>query len=241
MKYNTGLQAVMQLEAEAAHYGVIRTTDKDGRKHFIVTCGQCNRQQNSFNSTFDHVDEILSHFRRQGWQFDYKLPPYCTAQCQRSAKRAKQVEEREKRQIEEMNHKPQAPPPNSIPSVIPAISSAPPMIGPNPKIVVKVITLLNEQFDLDKRLFRPGWSDDRIAKEAGTSLTFVVGYREDAYAKLAEDPMATKFREDIKALEDLQSAQSSALMASMADFSRKIDDLKARLDKWTGAHHKAQG
>jgi hypothetical protein len=225
MKYTTGQNAVMQLEAEAAHYGVIRTTDKDGRRHFITTCGHCGRQQNTFNSTFDHVDEILSHFRKQGWMFDYKVSPYCTAQCQRSAKKARQIEDREKRQIEEMNHKPSAPP---------APVAAPSMIGPNPKIVVKVITMLNEHFDLDKRLFREGWSDERIAKEAATSLTFVVGYREDAYAKLAEDPMTTKLREDIKALEELQARH-------VAEVNAKLDELKARLDKWTGVHHKAQG
>jgi hypothetical protein len=227
LKYTTGQNAVLQLEADAAHYGVIRSTDKDGRRHFLVTCGQCNRQQNTFNSTFDHVDEILSHFRKQGWQFDYKVSPYCTPQCQRSAKKAKQAEEREKKRVEEMNHKPQAPP-------LPAPVAAPSMIGPNPKIVVKVITMLNEHFDLEKRLYRSGWSDERIAKEADTSLSFVMGYREDAYAKLAEEPAATKLREDIQALEDLQAQH-------VAEINAKIAELKARLDKWTGAYNKAQG
>ena len=227
MKYTSGQNAVMQLEADAAHYGVIRTTDKDGRRHFITTCGHCQRQQGTFNSTFDHADEVLTHFRKLGWIFDYKSSPYCTSQCQRSAKNAKRIEDREKRRTEEVNHKPQAPP-------LPAPVAAPSLIGPNPKIVVRVITMLNEHFDLEKRLYRSGWSDERIAKEADTSLTFVVGYREDAYAKLAEDPVTTKLREDIKAVEDLQAQHA-------ADVAAKLDDLKARLDRLTGVHHKAQG
>ena len=234
MKYSTGQNAVMLLEADAAHYGVIRTTDKDGRRHFIATCAHCQRQQNTFNSTFDHVDEVLTHFRRLGWMFDYKASPYCTSQCQRSAKNAKRIEDREKRRIEEVNHKPQAPPTHSTIEAAAAALPPPPSLIGNPKIVVKVITMLNEHFDLEKRLFRSGWSDERIANEAGTSVTFVVGYREDAYAKLAEDPVATKMREDIRALEDLQAQH-------VAEISAKVDELKARLDKWTGVHHKALG
>jgi polyhydroxyalkanoate synthesis regulator phasin len=224
------MNAVLQLEADAAMYGVVRSTDRDGRKHFIATCAQCNRQQNTFNSTFDHVDEILSHFRKQGWVFDYKVSPYCTTQCQRSAKKAKQIEDREKRKIEEMNHKPQAPPaPPPLPPVV-----ATPSIGTHPKIARRVITLLNENFDCDKRLYHPGWSDELVAKEADAALVFVVKYREDAYAKLAEEPMVTKIREDIKALEDLQAQHC-------AEINGKIEELKARLDKLTGVHHKAQG
>lgn len=127
-----------------------------------------------------------------------------------------------------MNHKPQGPP-LSAPAIAP-----PSMIGPNPKIVVKVITMLNEHFDLEKRLYHSGWSDERIAREAGTSLIFVVGYREDAYAKLAEDPEMTKLRDDIRALEELQAQH-------VTEFGRKLSDLKAQVDRHTGAHHKAQG
>jgi hypothetical protein len=228
MKYNnSGLQAVMQLEADAAHHGVVRSTDKDGRRHFIVTCGHCDRSQSTFNSTFDHVDEVLNHFRKTGWIFDYKISPYCSTQCQRSAKKAKQLEQREQRKTEEMNVKPQAPP-LSAPVV------ATPSIGPSPKIARRVITLLNENFDCDKRLYRPGWSDERVAKEAECALTFVINNRKEAYAELAEDPMATKLREDIKALEDLQAQH-------VAEVNARIVELKARLDKWTGVHHKAQG
>ena len=227
---HTGLNAVMHLEAQAAHYGVIRTTDSDGRRYFLVTCGHCKRQQNTFNSTFDHVDEILNHFRKPGWIFEYDESPYCSTPHMREAKRAKQLAEREKRKVEEMNHKPSPPLPAPV-----TPSAAPPSIGPNPMIIIQVVTMLNDHFNKVTRLYEAGWSDERVAKEAATSLSLVVGYREEGYGKLAEDPEKTKFREGIKVIEDLQAQYA-------ADIATRLDALKARMDThWPSGHHKAAG
>ena len=48
---STGQQAVLQIEAEAAAYGVVRSTDSQGRARFEVTCGDCGKQTGMFNSS----------------------------------------------------------------------------------------------------------------------------------------------------------------------------------------------
>ena len=208
----TGQNAVIQIEAEAASFGAIRTTDANGRARFEVTCGDCGKQAGMFNASINHAEQVLTHFRKQGWIFSHKVSPYCSTQCSRHAAQIRKDERRD----EEMKQPTQA--------------VHTPVIGPNPKIARRVITLLNEHFDTDKRLYHHGWSDERVAKEANASLEFVINYRKEAYAELAEDPVATKLRDDIKALEDL-----------IQDYLQKLEDLKIRVDRFTGHYHKAQG
>ena len=226
----TGQSAVLQIETDAAVYGCRRSHDANGRPRYEITCGECGKEDGVFNASFQHAEDILSHFRRKGWSFERRSSPYCSTQCKRAAK-LKQAQDRKE---EEMKH-PQTniqPPP--LPAAPIAHTPIPASIGPNPKIARRVITLLNEHFDVDRRLYQIGWSDERVAKEGEAAIDFVIKYRDDAYAKLAEDPEATKLRADIKALDELQAQYS-------VEINGKLDDLRVRLDKFTGVHHKAQG
>jgi hypothetical protein len=241
----TGEQAILQIEAKAAVYGVVRTHDSNGRPRYEVTCGVCQTKDGVFNASLQHAEQILSHFRRKGWMFTRGAHPYCSTEHERDAKR---IAKREKERLqEEMKHPirhatyssppPPPPPPPVIEAPVPdpvILAPPPPVVTAavpsNPQITIQVVTLLNEHFDKSKRLFLPGWSDERIAKEVGTSLTFVVGYREVGYGKLAEDPIATKFRTEIKALED-----------KVAGLALEVGEMKAKLDRYLGGHHKALG
>ena len=112
-----------------------------------------------------------------------------------------------------------------------------PAIGPNPIIMRRVITLLNDQFDMKTRLYREGWSDERVAKDAETSPDYVTTLRRSAYGELAEDPMITKARDDIGALKSLLETEIIKLRAT---FEAQIKELDYKLARIIG-HHKAAG
>lgn len=227
----TGQNAVILIEAEAASYGAIRTTDATGRVRFEVTCGACSKQNGMFNPSINHADQVLTHFRKQGWIFNHHMSPYCSTPCFRSAKQIK----KDDRRIQEMKH-PTVVDSGHLPqaSVAPPSIITHPTIEPSAKISRRVITLLNDHFDTDKRLYAQGWSDERVRLEADASLEFVIKTRKDAYAELAEDPETTKMRQEIKSLEELVNLYNS-------DIQSKLEELKLRMDKLTGVYHKAQG
>lgn len=111
---------------------------------------------------------------------------------------------------------------------------ATPAIGPNPKIARRVNRLLDDHFDEEKRLYREGWSDDRVAKEADAAIDFVINTRRVAYAELAEDPEATQLRATIKAVEDKMYEEVNTIFTA-------IDELKARFERHVaGGFRKAQ-
>lgn len=209
----TGLTAVLQLEAEAAHYGLIPVVDREGRKRWRATCAECAKESGYFNASVNHADQLRAHFKKNGWAFGYNMPAFCSTQCARTAREAKRAAERERNQA--MIEK--TPPPTSI--------------GPNPMIIVTVVTLLNENFDRAKHLYASGWSDARVAKEAQTSVEFVANFRRTGgYGELAENPEYGKLRADLKALEDLQ-----------ADLARQISVFKSQTERVLGQHNKAAG
>ena len=69
--------------------------------------------------------------------------------------------------------------------------------APDPKIAKRIYRKLDEVFDEDKRRFATGWTDEKIAKEIGTSPELVTRIRREAYGELAEDPAIVTLRDDI--------------------------------------------
>lgn len=73
-------------------------------------------------------------------------------------------------------------------------------VGPDPKIARKVYGLLDDHFDEDKKLYKHGWNDQKIAAEVDTSPDLVATIRKGAYGELAEDPRIQGFRDDLELL-----------------------------------------
>lgn len=100
----------------------------------------------------------------------------------------------------------------------------------NPKLQRKVFALLDDHFDEDKRLYRSGWSDKKIAEEAQTSEQFVQTLRKGAYGELAEDPAVTALRAEINALTDEAKALEDMLLDQLSKIEQKITQLHSRLN-----------
>jgi len=74
------------------------------------------------------------------------------------------------------------------------------MIKADPKIARRIYAMLDERFIDDKRIYQPGWSDEKVATTLGVSVEIVMNIRRTAYGELAEDPKVTQLRDDIELL-----------------------------------------
>jgi len=206
----------MEMAAECARHGILEILDGAGRRRWQATCGHCGKSTDYFRADVKDAPQILNHFAKTKWILTRKGSPYCSTEC---GKTARQIE-MEKRM--------------STPTKAPPVQA----IGPNPVIMRRVITLLNDQFDIDKRLYRDGWSDERVAKDAETSPEFVTTFRRSAYGELAEDPMISRLRDDIAALKELLDQEAAKLRAH---FDAQIRELDYKLARIIGQHNKAAG
>lgn len=199
----------LRLQAECAHHGVREIVDGAGRRRWEVACSQCGKATNFFRSDVKNAQQVVNHFLRAGWVLKRKATPYCSVECSKAARMELKMPEK-------------AAPVQAI--------------GPNPVIMRRVITLLNDQLDMDKRLYRAGYSDERVAKEAETSLEFVVSFRRSAYCELAEDPMISQVRGEVAALKGLFEEEIAKLRAH---FEPQIKEVDYKLARLIGTHKAA--
>jgi hypothetical protein len=202
----------LQLAAECAHHGLREIIDGQGRRRWLAACGHCGKESSVFRADVRNAQQVLGHFTRAKWILARKASPYCSKECSNAERTMSSTN---------TNKAPAAP--------VQAI-------GPNPVIMRRVITLLNDQFDMKTRLYREGYSDERVAKEAETSPEFVTTFRRGAYGELAEDPMISKLREEVAALKALQLEELAKMRAVFEAQTKELDYKLARL---TG--HKAAG
>lgn len=118
-------------------------------------------------------------------------------------------------------------------------------IGPDPKIARLIYASLDEHFDEVRRLYRSGWSDERIAKEIETSPVIVSRIRAAAYGELAEDPKITALRDDLELIRmevEENVAKAIAVANKAADDAREaIRKMQETLARAGVDHHKAAG
>lgn len=98
------------------------------------------------------------------------------------------------------------------------------------KLQRKVYTMLDEHFDEDKRLYRDGWSDKKIADAVGTAPVYVETVRRAAYGELAEDPILTALKKDIGSLGQRIADTQEELLKKFDELEKKHAELKARTD-----------
>ena len=219
----------LHLAAECAHHGLREVLDGNGRRRWFVTCASCGKEDSVFRSDVRNPQQVIGHFTRAKWVLGRKSVPYCSAECRRAANvPAKEIA---KEWAMALPIKPSPPPVQTI--------------GPNPVIMRRVITLLNDHFDMATRRYDSGYSDEKIAKDAETSPDFVTTFRRSAYGELAEDPMISRLRDDVTALKDLQAQEIAKLeqeiVAVRATFEAQNKEIDYKLARLIGAHSKAAG
>jgi hypothetical protein len=100
-----------------------------------------------------------------------------------------------------------------------------PLVGPSPKIARRVFGLLDDHFDEETRRYRPGYSDERVAKEADTAIELVMRLRREAYGELAEDPKLTELRDELELAKlGFEEAYQEA-MEQLRKLGGRVDEL----------------
>lgn len=102
---------------------------------------------------------------------------------------------------------------------------------PNLKITHTVFQLLDSIFDRNKRLYRSGYSDARVAKDAGTTEDVVAALRVEVYGTLAEDPRIQSVKDDIALLEMQQAELNKNFERSISDLNSRVEQLRSNLGR----------
>jgi len=148
--------------------------------------------------------------------------------------------ERRKAEIDRASLQEQAPASETSPEEqAPQVENAPqaeeevmqmstPAPTPSPKISHAVFQMLDDVFDAQKRLYKNGYTDQRVAKECGTSDQVVAWLRNETFGQLAEDPRLTSLRDDLELLR-LESAECFArLQKDIAAAQSRLEQLAHR-------------
>jgi flagellar biosynthesis GTPase FlhF len=98
------------------------------------------------------------------------------------------------------------------------------MGNPSLKITHTIFQLLDSVFDGNKKLYRSGYNDARVAKDCGTTEDVVAAVRREVYGELSDDPRLATIRDDI-ALVEMQIAEANK------GFQQQLADLRSRVEQ----------
>lgn len=189
---------------------------------FRVKCRDCEK---TWEIKFPHakflpIGVVLKKARREGWLISSKHKPRCPKHS---------VEPKQYRTIV-MREEPPAPvfrpmsaPLPILPSILEAAVKESVMsieeLSPasNARTKLKVINLIQGNFDEAIHRYHAGWSDERVAKDAGgLDITYVAKIRVEFFGQLAEDP-AVKELQDELAMLVLESEEQLKKAKALAD------------------------
>ena len=150
-------------------FPVIR--DGEGRAVQRIECVACGAHAQNTTARLGRAGPgtLAVFFRRRGWSVDLKKGSTCP-DCIASQTRARRILRVEKR----MEHKQQQTVVAMKPVPTPAAS----------EVIALVYMALAEAYDGAKRDYRPGWTDERIARETKASIGVVIDRRERDFGPL---------------------------------------------------------
>lgn len=192
---------LQRIELEARTFG-LNKIQAHGAVTWVVVCKVCKKEHRARWSPSTPPEAMVKSLRAKGWQIGNGHDPVCNCVKNR----------RQKMGASELRN-----------------GTALTVVGSDPKSQTQaklnraIFGLLEDHFDDEKRLYREGWSDARVAKETGASESFVTSTRAMAFGDLAEDPKITALRDDIQ-------------LATMEldDCRKRLDGLASRVDKLAG-------
>lgn len=104
----------------------------------------------------------------------------------------------------------------------------PKMPTPSPKITHAVFQLLDGVFDPAKRLYKSGYTDQRVARECGTSEEVVLYLRVETFGQLAEDPRISNIRDDLELLGMDAAEKFAALQKALGEIRSRLEQIAHR-------------
>lgn len=191
---------------------VSRPRGDDGKRQtaHVIRCSRCPAEDAvTAHMTRYTTEHLTGTFQQRGWRVSQSgrhVCPACIA-AEGSARRAKHSKETSAMSA-----------PSAIPS--PAASNA----------IAEAYLMLQDGYDHAAKTYKPGWSDEKIAKESGLSLAEVKKRREADFGPLVVDTTAEDLRHEWDGLRsDIKALRTGA--GQLALLLKGMDEREARLAK----------
>lgn len=145
--------------------------DRRWRAVQMIRCSSCGSEDHVGSGQSSRLPEevIATRFRAKGWRVEQRkdrhLCPSCVAKDQEQA-RARRAE----KEAALAEQKPDRSPAAAV------------KLG-------ELYMMLSDAYEPARKVYKPGWSDDRIAKETGLAIEFVRARREQDFGPLAPPDM----------------------------------------------------
>lgn len=152
-----------------------------GRGAQRIKCARCGESSDVVvGGAAGSDDTVAAHFRRRGWEVDLRRQRHHCPTCIAIMTAERRESEARKRMTKATASSP-APSPGTAPGTVP-----PPAPSVESVLAKKLMSdALFEAYDLSARNYKPGWSDERVARESGLSVAFVAQRREADYGPAA--------------------------------------------------------
>lgn len=194
------------LEKDANRYGIFkmghRPGGSNGRSRVIpsweIACSSCGLRFKKAWGSGISPDGMVKDLKRAGWRVSLGSKPLCAtcAHARPSPFAIPMVASA--RVLAAVLEDPDAIAPDAN-AILKYVEEAN-MTDPSPRVLRPIFALLDEHFDEPSHRYREGWSDEKIAKEVGTTRDLVVKMRRESYGELADDPRIAALREEIELL-----------------------------------------
>ena len=97
------------------------------------------------------------------------------------------------------------------------------------KAQAKMHQLLTMHFDADAGAYEDGWSDERVSKESGISVTHVGEVRAIAYGDIKEPQEITKLRADIAKVEKDLTEMLAMAQKEVLDLQKQLAEITKKM------------
>jgi hypothetical protein len=210
----------------------VKRVDAAGKPYecHAIVCGTCGAEdQIRINPTALPPTAAAKKFQNKGWDVNKNVGRHVCPACQVKRKEARAMAAT-KITIPDATAK-GWPTPQQQPA--PAASDRSPGAT---KAIPLLYMALDEAYDLGRKTYREGWSDERIAKETGLGLDFVRKRREDDFGPLADtriETARTELRSILSAMAGIQ-LEAERAAAKHAAIQRQLMDRVERLERTLG-------
>lgn len=190
----------------------VEPTIQNARVVARLTCSECGAKDEwTVASKMPPPEVLTKHFSNQGWLVRKK--PSCPACRIKILKGVARCQHLLIKATATTDSKQEAPIMSNVASI--KTEQAPTEAVKAARRKANEFLMFN--FDVEKGRYEDGWSDERVAKESGMPLAWVVKRRDEEYGPLKEPSEFAELRKEVGAL----SAALTALQAKMADMARR--------------------
>lgn len=196
-----------------------RSFSADGRtgvKTARIACKECDFVGSMTVKVLPPPELMDKKFTQKGWELDPNVCPNCVIK----KKLAKAATKKEQQDMN-MNAKP-----NGALAEHPVLKA---VSADTHRATAKMHQLLTMHFDPDKGAYEDSWSDERVSKESGISVTHVGEVRAIAYGDIKEPQEITKLRADIAKVEKDLTEMLAMAQKEVTDLQKQLAEVTKKL------------